>query len=351
MEVKGMAKKPAFIQPYKPSLIHKVFSWIDRLPGPYWLFYVGIIAVAGSVNLVVAWNENEVPRGDINWYYAFTALYLGFWLFQIDFLFRIIQRSIVDFLPLLEFSDDGQERFIFRFKHLPATPTAIAFFTGICAGLIIAINIFPTAIEMNNAFPELEIPIFTLTFGMGFLELYMVIRTYILINKSFEVLKRINIYDPNSLYALSKIPVWILVFVILGAYMLFGMNPSLLDFSFLFMVLLTVVWFGLVFSLLWFPIRRVNTMLVLEKQRLNKDVNLRIEATFNLLEERIDNQEFKDISDIREALQGLMIKKEFIKSLRTWPWRPGTFRGLVSLSLAPIIFELLGKLLSEIVDF
>jgi hypothetical protein len=345
-----MEQKPSFVEPYKPSMLHRFYAWVDRLPGPYWLYYILLLVFAGLLNHIVGWNENAIPEGEINWYYALTALYLCYWLFESDFLFRVIRNAIVEFLPLLDISEDDHEKFVYEFTHLPARPTGIAFFIGMCIGLGISISIFPTAIEMNNAFPELEIPIFTFTFGMGWLTLYMVIRTYVLINRTFDVLKNINIYNLNSLYALSRIPIWLMVFIILGIYMLFGMNPSLVDFSFLFMILIISVWVVVVFSLLWFPLKRANRILVLEKRRLLNDINLHIESTFDLLHTRIAQKDLRQIGEIREAIQSLMIEKEFVGAFRTWPWNPGTFRGVLTLVLAPLLLDLFVMLLSKLIS-
>ena len=51
---------------YRPSWIHKFFRWVDRLPGPYWLFYIGIVVITGLFNNIVAWYLHVLPLGVIN---------------------------------------------------------------------------------------------------------------------------------------------------------------------------------------------------------------------------------------------------------------------------------------------
>ena len=48
-------------EPFRPSLIHKLFSWVEQLPGPYWLYYLSIIVVTGVLNHIVAWREGILP--------------------------------------------------------------------------------------------------------------------------------------------------------------------------------------------------------------------------------------------------------------------------------------------------
>jgi hypothetical protein len=348
-EKAAMGEKRTAIKTFKPSRIHKFFSWVDRLPGPYWLYYLAVLFLAGLLNQIIAWNEQVVPFGEINWYYAFTAFFLALYTFQIDFQFRFTRNSLIDFRSILEAKDDEFERIAYRFTHLPAGPTAAVFVIGIIVGFLLGWYIFPTAIEMNQAFPEMELPVFSLSFGVGYIAIYMLIRAFVLINKVYKGLRTVNIYDLDSLYALSMYSAWLIVFVIIHSYLLFILAPSLAAFAFQYLIYIDLLLVFLVLAIFWFPIRRVNRLLVLQKRGLMKDVNLRIETTFALLHTRIDQQEFRRIVELREAIQGLMIEKGFIESLRTWPWKRSTLTGLLSVVVLPLLISVLTELLSRFI--
>jgi len=202
---------------------------------------------------------------------------------------------------------------------------------------------------MNPAFPEMELPIFVLSFGVGYIAIYMVIRAFVLINRVYQGLRTVNIYDLDSLYALSMYSAWLTVFLIIHAYLIFILAPSLAEFAFHYYLCIDLLGVVLVLAIFWFPIRRVNRLLIMEKRRLLKDVNLRIETTFDLLHARIDRQEFRRIVELREALQGLMIEKGFIESLRTWPWKPSTLTALLSVVVLPLLVSLLTELVSRLI--
>jgi hypothetical protein len=140
------------------------------------------------------------------------------------------------------------------------------------------------------------------------------------------------------------------VYLILYVYLEISLNPSLMSATDLPM-LITGFAIVLAFLIFWFPLRRANRILVLEKRRLLREVNLRIETTFGLLHTGIDKKEFGNIAEIREVLQSLMIEKEFVQTIRTWPWNPGTFRGLLTLILAPLILDLFVMILSKFITF
>jgi hypothetical protein len=340
-------------QPYRPSRIHQFYNWIDRLPGPYWLYYLGVVVIVGLLNHLVARREHVVASGTINWYYALTAVFLGFHLFQIDFLLRVSRDTLVEFLPILDVSETERDRIMFEFTHLPARPTAIAFVFGMATGLGLAVSILPTAVEMNSAFPALEVPVKALSSAVGLITVYMVTRAFVLTKRVYELLSEINIFDLGSLYAMSRYSAWLLVLSVLQTYLVVALNPSLVSLGYysVSLTLLVLVMAALAFLIFWLPVRRVNRILTLEKRRLLKEVSFRIETTFNLLHARVDRQEFRCIVELRETLQSLVIGKEFIESLRTWPWERSTLTGLLSVFVLPLVVGLAIEIVSKFIPF
>jgi hypothetical protein len=203
-----MGDKAPAVEIYKPSRIHKLFDWIARLPGPYWLYYVAFAVIAGVMNPIVAWNDRTVPFGEISLYYACTAFFVAYYVFELDFLFRVSREALADFRPILEVPESDFERVAYEFTHLPARSTAAVFALGAIVGLGLGWSIFPTAVEMNQAFPELELPIFTLSSAMGYVGMYTVARAFVLTNRVYRRLRRVSFYDLDSLYALSTYAAW-----------------------------------------------------------------------------------------------------------------------------------------------
>jgi hypothetical protein len=83
----------------------------------------------------------------------------------------------------------------------------------------------------------------------------------------------------------------------------------------------------------------------MKKQSMLQEINHRIKTTFELLNTKIDKQEFLEIRDLREVVESLKSEKAYIESIRTWPWKPSTITGLLSVVLLPFV----GSLLVEVV--
>jgi hypothetical protein len=204
---------------------------------------------------------------------------------------------------------------------------------------------------MNNAFPEFEVPIFSLTFGMISFSVYHVAWAFTRIKKVFDNLKTVDIYDQNSIYALSRYSGLVVVLTAVAIYLTFVLAPSLTELASYYWVAFNARVGVLALAIFWVPLRAVNRKLVSEKRRLLKNVSLRIKDMFELIHSRMDQHELKDILELRGALDALRAEREYIESIRTWPWRPATLTGVLTAIVLPLLIGLLLKVLSRLLNF
>jgi hypothetical protein len=339
-----MDEKLEFVAPYKTSLTHAVYAWIDRLPGPYWLFAVGILVITGLLNLAVAWAKHVLPFGQINWYFATTGFFVSYFFFITDFLHRAANNAISEFITMLDTSENKKSLILFEFTHLPLKTSVIFFLLGLAAGLYQGISLFSTAPEMNPAFPLLEITMYSFSFGFAFIFLYTVFRSALLIGRLFEEKVIIDIFDQTRLHAISRYAAWLVVVTAIPTYFEFILVPTYVRTG-TFLALGVLYWL-VVLIVFWLPLRGVNRKLVAEKRRLMKDVNHRIAANFDLLHSKMDGKEYSNIADIREMIGTLQMERDHLKTISTWPWQTGTLPGLLTAVLLPM----LGSLLIDVVN-
>ena len=341
-----MEEKSTFIEPYKASRLHKIYDWIDRLPAPYWLFSVALLVITGTLNNLVAWNNNVLPASKINWDFAFTGFFLCYYLFAVDFLIRLAKTSLLEFRHTLNIGEVEFAKILFEFTRLPARNTLVIFIIGAILGLMMGIYLLPIAPEMNYSFPQLEVPMYSLSAGMVSIVLYLLIRTLRLINRLFEKVENIDIFNQNSIYSISRYSAWLIVVVSIPTYMSFVLIPSFSSVTSYYFLVFLVIAYIVVLAIFWLPLRGVNIKLILEKRRLISEVNIRIKTTLKLLNSRIDNQDFKNIVDLKETLESLKIEKEILEALHTVPWKASTITGLTTAIFLPLFVTLLSDLIS-----
>lgn len=345
-----MSEKSQFSEPYKLSSIHTIYHWIDRLPGPYWLFSIVILVVTGLLNLIVAWSANILPFGEINWYYATTGFFVAYMFFANDFLLRAATNAVQQFLTILDVDENKCRFTLFEFTHLPARPTGIVFVLGAVTGFFVGAYLFPTAPEMNHAFPQLEITMYSLSFGLGFIFLYAVLRASTLIDRLFEEKINLDIFDQSSLYAISRYSAWLVILLAMLTYFQFLLVPSFVENTSTYITLAIIYWLT-VLIVFWLPLRGAYRKLVSEKRRLLRDVNLRMRANYDLLHSKMDNHEYQNVADIREMIAGLQMEKENIQSLSTVPWQTSTLTGLLSAVVLPILIGFAISIFDKFINF
>lgn len=342
-----MDEKLKFVEPYKPSPIHIIYGWVDRLPGPYWLFSIVLLVVSGLLNLIVAWKANVLPFGEINWYYATTGFFFSYFFFCNDFLLRVAKNAVSEFLTILAVDEQKGRLLFFEFTHLPARVSGIFFIIGAIMGFFTGIYLLPTAPEMNRSFPALEVAMYSLSYGLAFITLYAILRASRLISRLFEEKVMIDIFDPTSIYAISRYSAWLVIVMVVSTYLQFILVPSYVQSFFT----ITIVYWLIGLIVFWLPLRGANRTLVSEKRKLLKDANLRIRTNFDLLHSKMDNYEYQNVADIREMIASLQMERENIQSISTWPWQTSTITGLLSAIVLPILVGFLISIFDKFINF
>jgi hypothetical protein len=254
---------------------------------------------------------------------------------------------VQEFLTVLDIDENKCALILFEFTHLPAGPTSALFILGAVIGFFLGAYLFPTAPEMNHAFPQLEITMYSLSVGMFFIIWYLVLRASRLISRLFEEKINLDIFDQSSLYAISRFSAWLVLVIAIPTYFLFVLVPSYVGTA-AFLTQLTIYW-PMVLIVFWLPLRGANRILVLEKRRLLKDVNLRIRANFDLLHSKTDNHEYQNTADIRQMIESLRIEEDRIKSIGTLPWRTGTLTGLLTAVFLPVLTSSLIDIINKFI--
>jgi len=73
-------------QPYPPSWVDHFIDWVERLPGPYWLFYLALGLVAGFAQTLVQWREGSYPIGTLHPFHIWFAGQIAYLLALMHYL-------------------------------------------------------------------------------------------------------------------------------------------------------------------------------------------------------------------------------------------------------------------------
>ena len=88
------------------------------------------------------------------------------------------------------------------------------------------------------------------------------------------------------------------------------------------------------------PLWSVHQRLMREKRILQEEHSQRVESMLTRMHQGLDDYELSEIPEINSALAGLETERTVLSRIPTWPWRPRTFTGFLSLIVLPLLLFL-----------
>ena len=339
-------------QLYPPSWVDRFIGWIKRLPGPSWLFYLGLWLVLFLLVNAVKWLDRSQPLGIIEPLLAPGVADGVYFLAMMHYLNGAAGEALRAFRPVLAVSEARYNKLHYQLTTLPARGTLLASGIGAAlAGLYMLLG--PKPPNYVTSFPtavfDAGILIFTLTV-LGAL-IYHTIHQFTTVGRVHAIAARINLFQPDPLYAFSGLAArtvmgYILIvdttLLFMREFMREQANDPVIMGLFVFMVLLAAATFVL-------PLLGMHRRMDEEKGRLEAEANQRLEAAIAELHRRVDAFDLTDMTELYRAIGGLEIERDVLAKLPTWPWEPGTLRVVISPLLLPVAVWLIQRLLARFV--
>lgn len=343
-----MTANTASTSPYRPSIIHVFYSWLERLPIPDWLFLVLLLPSVGIAQHLVAWSRELLPLGQFNYDLGTAGIYLGSFFVGL-YILKGAPKAFDEYRPLLNVNEEEYASLKYRFVTIPSGPGLLFFLIGAAAGAVQGFSDMAVAPAVDYAFPQLRMGIWTISSGATFLFVYQVVRQLRQIGAFYAMPERIDPFNPHPLYGFSRYTatLGVLLFFVVGisfidptAYAAYSSLGLVIYFSVLILPTLLVF---------YLPLAGVHRQLVAEKDRLLLDANSRIETILKRIHvAAFEREDYKDVGGMRSVLSVIREERETIEGLSTWPWRPGTFTRFLSALLLPTVLLLIREFVTRL---
>ncbi len=339
--------------PYRASWVDHLIHWIKRLPIPSWLVYVGLFSILTLFIHTGYWIDGYIPFGryDTPILYRIVPIYPVTFLAAIHYLDNTARRSFDDFRPALGKSESETARLRYELTTIPSRQAWVAAVIGVAFGLFVVFlsDYVPFSESTPYAF-GIVIVIAIFGFVMTAEMLYHTVRQLRLVSHIHSIATEINLLHFAPLYAFSRLSAQTGLFFILIVYFDLVVNsetlknPGLLVLNVLVLPLIAIACFIL-------PIEGMHRRLVLEKQRLQREVNQRLEASMKQLYQRVDAADLQDADAMNKTISSLITTRELIAKIPTWPWQPETSALFFSALSLPVIVFLIQMLLKNLFGF
>jgi hypothetical protein len=345
-------------QPYPPSWVDRLTIWIESLPGPAWAFYPVLAILYILVAHLLRWIDGSLTFGEIDpARVAEGPLAISF-LALIHYLNLTAKRSLADFRPAMEVGEPEYNLLRYELTTLPARVGLLATGVGMLVGILSVFwdpmgwGISPNTSIFVSIYVYLTAAIII---ASGAVFVVHTVRQLRLVNRIHKSATKISLFNRAPQYAFSALTaragigmMMIVYYFIFLTYLfnLFGSTGlSAFDIG-VFTIILSVAIASFIL-----PLNGMHRRLVKEKSKLISEVDLRFEAMLSKIHDRVDSDSFEKAGDLNSALASLVIEREALFKISTWPWRSGTLRGFLTSVLLPVLLwfitTYLGRLLEQ----
>ena len=331
---------------YPPSWLDSFFEWVRAAPGPAWLFYVGLL---GSLMLVfgaLAWLDGVQPASVVLLIATDEATYIVYYLAVMHYLDSTAGRALAEFRPLLQAGDQEFARLRYELTTLPNRSTLVASSIGLLITLA-SLPFAPTNMPLGEIIrqPSTQVA-FIIGNAILAIFVYHAVRQLRMVSRIHASVPRLDLFRRGPIYAFSRLTARTALGWVFG--LLLGLSPRIAPF--LTLENLTIVWLVLLpLAVLVFvlPLISAHWLLVREKGRLQDEVEQRVEAVLLRVHEQQDAGDLSHLGDVKTLLDTLLVEREMVARLPTWPWQPGTLAGFASALLLPLVLWFLQQLLTQ----
>jgi hypothetical protein len=336
----GTANPAAFERPYAPSWLHVLVDRIDRLPGPTWIAYLAILVVAILAMHVAPWSRGASPVGSLDVLSTYWGFLTAALIWVAAYFERMAARAFDAFRPALTTSEAASERLRYTLIVVPAAPSIVL---NVLGGILTAATfVFDPASYGGEGLtgPPLAI-LFVVQWintAILFQLLYRLIRQMRLVRQTLEESVVVDLFRPGPLNAfalLTSRPGAVLTLLVASSLVLVPLPTELDAFLVGWAPYLIVPPIIAVITFL-VPLTGAHEQLVAQKGRLQGETDERLRGILTDLNRDVDARDLGRADQLNKTLASLLVQRDLLAKLPTWPWSTATLRSFVTAILLPM---------------
>jgi hypothetical protein len=348
------SQTPGKAQPYSPSWIDRITDWVGALPGPAWLFYVGLGLTLYLIEVAIQWSNGE--RGQLHPYLVVLVGFIPYALALIHYLDRRAETALDQFRPALNCSDAEYVELRYRLTTLPARPVLLITLIGLVFGILI---LFTVTLSILNFYQTLYVSdsplsvVFNQILGFSASILFWVVgyHTWHQLHLTSEIYKQythVDLFDLGPLYAFSSLSAYTTIGILPLAYTWAIFLPELLNDPSIFRIALACTVLAAVIFIR--PLTGIHGLLAQEKGRLLGENGQRLKTSIAELHRRVDSGDITDMDNLNKTMANLELEQAALNRVSTWPWQPDTPRWVLAALLFPLLVWIIQWILERVLS-
>lgn len=324
----------------QPGWLHLMVEWIDRLPGPPGLFYVAVFVVSLLATQGTAWSSGAPEVGEFEALNVYWGAFAAALLWMAGYLERQAARAFETLRPSVALEPEDAVALRWRLVVVPARPAAVLTAVGALATLAQFVA-DPAGAGIQGAAEPFVVAYFivqTLLTAIILQLLYRLVRQVRLVRWLVDEVVPIDIFQPGPVHALATLtarPVALMALLMAPAPLLIQL-PG--DFAALLVGWVPFLAGPPIIAALAFivPLAGAQARLANQKERLLDDVGGRIRQAIDDAHQGTDAGDLSRADAASRTLAQLVMERDILAKLPTWPWSTATLRSFLSATLLPM---------------
>ncbi len=284
---------------------------------------------------------------------AFWGAVIALTLWLVHYLAGVAGEALDAFRPLMTSTDEDAARHRYELTVIPSRPALV---------ILVAVAIFtplywladPEGSAVIGFSPiQLVFRFFSETFfgALLIVFVYQSIRQLRAVDRIHASARQVDLFRPAPLYAFSTLTsrtaiVLALTFTVPTAVAEAQSGGTANDWLFYGFAGFGVVVAAIVFVV---PLLGMRRRITAEKRRLQGEVGSRIEATIGAVHGAVDADDMTRAASMHDALAVLVVERDLVDKLPTFPWRPGTLGAVATAVALPIALSIASRLLERVI--
>jgi hypothetical protein len=318
------------------SWLDRQTIWIDHLPFPTWLLYIGLI-LAGEILFNLAfwidgsrpfWERVTLRSVSVPLVFLCPALY--------HYLTKAGSKALQDFRPLLDADEKEIAKIDKALNYLPSRVNWIILFLAIGGSIW---YVFGSPNTFGDIVPQTILPVSIVFISSVIIvipfysQCFRIVRQVRILQDLYQRASNINLLHLEPAHAFARLTAstrgGLILLMVVGILY----NPEL-GVGVNLWASLIAVFFGILIFII--PLMGLRHRLVTEKNQRLKEVIELLQLTTDEIHSMVRNQNNTEITEAKLKMNALIEEKELFDKVSTWPWDTGTIRGFTTTLILPI---------------
>ncbi len=335
---------------YRPSWVDRLNDWVDRLPGPFWPWYLGAAAILFFAESLIQWSSGHIRSGV---FFPFHAAAVGapfYALWLMHYLDRKAESAFNRYLPAIDTARADPRQLRYRLTTKPALPTLLFSLVGALVAVSNLVLMPETVAALANVtrsgisgYFNSAVYVFAwMSFGALAFHTVHQLRGIHVIYTRFT---RISLLKQYPLHAFSNFTLHATVGLGLLFLVRFAEPAEARASAF---GLIVSGLFALIMSAIFLlPLLGIHGQLVEAKEEALSHCGDRIEAILAQVRQCFAEGKMEAATSLRDALALLENERTLLARVPTWPWQPETLRAFLGAVFLPLALWLAQSLLER----